>query len=138
MPNQATEFLSSPCPGPPPDPNSKTTTTYSVVVAARLIDKETGQILARFTDWPQPYRYLDFPEPGLEVSIERETSKLTLSVIKPVKGLVLSVQGEGEEVKWSDNALDIMPGDPQVVVAYGLGDRAVSVAYLGHEKGYEV
>jgi len=139
LPNQATEFVSMRCPGPPPDePNSTTTTTHSVVVAARLIDKETGEILARFADWPQPYRYLDFPDPGLTVSIEKETSKVNLSVDKPVKGLVLSVLGKGEEVKWSDNALDIMPGDPQVVVAFGLGERAISVAYLGKERATEV
>lgn len=135
LPNQATEFLSIRCPGPAPkDPKSKTTTTYSIVVAARLMDKETGAVLARTADWPQPYRYLDFPDPGLSVSVKRETGEVTLSVDKPVKGLVLSVSGEGEEVKWSDNALDIMPGDPQVVVAHGLGDRTVSVAYLSKER----
>lgn len=57
---------------------------------------------------------------------------------RPVKGLVLSVvKGEGE-VRWSDNALDVMPGDPQTVVARGLKGEKIFVAYMGNEHGKEV
>ncbi|KAE9410164.1 glycoside hydrolase [Gymnopus androsaceus JB14] len=64
-PNQATELLSTPCLGPPKTGNgsptgyTEWTTTCSVVAGARLLDIETGDVLARFADWPQPYRFLD-------------------------------------------------------------------------------
>jgi len=43
---------------------------------------------------------------------------VALSAKRPVKGIVLEV--EGEEVKWSDQAIDLVPGDPQIVKAVGL------------------
>lgn len=103
------------CPEPPapssalPAPPA-TTRSHSVVVGARLIDARTGDVLARFADWPQPYRYLDFPDPGLRLTVERDN--VLIEVARPAKGLVLSIDG-GDEVGWSDNALDVMPGDPQ-------------------------
>lgn len=36
---------------------------------------------------------------------------VSVLVEKPLKALVLGVEGDGEEVKWSDNGFDIMPGD---------------------------
>lgn len=62
---------------------------------------------------------------------------MRISVQKPVKGLVLSVEeldGDEGEVKWSDNALDVVPHDEQVVVARGLSGRRVRAAWLGKEK----
>ena len=35
--------------------------------------------------------------------------------------------------KWSDNALDIVPGDIQEVLVRGLCGRKVKVAYFGKE-----
>ena len=45
--------------------------------------------------------------------------------------------GRPETVRWSDNALDVFPGDPQVVEVRGLlGKRAkVRAAYMGCERG---
>ncbi|KAJ7625497.1 glycoside hydrolase [Roridomyces roridus] len=142
LPNQATELLAIPCPGPPrdvaaplPTGDKEFTTTYSVVVGVRLLDKETGVVLARYADWPQPFRFhapAVLRAAGLAVEVNGET--VTVTVERPVKALVLSAVGEGEEVKWSDNALDVMPGDPQVVKAKGLGGRKVAIAFLGREK----
>lgn len=139
LPNQSTELLSVPFPEPdlPPDTPSDTpgfdqsvniTRTYSVVVSARLLDAETGELLARNADWPQPYRYLTFNDPGLNMKVDGET--IRIEVQRPVKGLVLSVDGT-PEVKWSDNALDVTPDDPQTVLAEGLGGRNINVRYLG-------
>lgn len=131
--NQTTEIISMSCPEPPapssalPAPPA-TTRSHSVVVGARLIDARTGDVLARFADWPQPYRYLDFPDPGLRLTVERDN--VLIEVARPAKGLVLSIDG-GDEVGWSDNALDVMPGDPQALVARGLAGRRLRVAYLG-------
>lgn len=46
-----------------------------------------------------------------------------------MKGIVLDV--EGHDVKWSDQAIDLVPGDPQVIRAAGLNGRDVKVRFLG-------
>ncbi|KAF7354610.1 hypothetical protein MSAN_01374300 [Mycena sanguinolenta] len=146
-PNQATELLAIPCPGPSrdnftsPTGDAEFTTTYAVVVGARLLDAESGAVLARFSDWPQPLRFVEpvlLRDPKLTVSVDDTSGKVTVSAERPVKGLWLSAVGDGPDVKWSDNALDVMPGDPQVVVAQGLGGRGVGVAFLGKEKAHKL
>lgn len=139
LPNQSTELLSTPCPCPPPRPyhNPAITTSYSVVVGVRLLDLNTGEVLARYADWPQPYRHVDFPRPRLEVRVDGE--RISIDTDKPVKGLWLSVDdNDGDGVKWSDNALDMMPGDTQVIIAEGLRGRAVKVAFMGQENAISV
>jgi len=141
-PNQSTELLAIDCPCPPstwPGPDPAPTTSYSVVVAARLVDRMTGEVIARYADWPQPYRFIDFPDPGLKVTVQPgqgrvQTDSVRVEVSKPLKGLVLSVQGDGAEVKWSENALDIMPNDPQTVIVHGLSGRKLKIAYMGKER----
>ena len=54
---------------------------------------------------------------------------MILSCKKPIKGIILDV--EGEDVKWSDQAIDLVPGDEQVVKASGLNGRSVKARYLG-------
>ncbi|KZV98784.1 glycoside hydrolase family 2 protein, partial [Exidia glandulosa HHB12029] len=140
--NQTTEhLLKFDVPYPPeraPEPQGENedppfTPTWSVVAYAILRDAETGTVLSRIADWPQPYRYVTFPDPGLRISKEDgETLKVEASS-SPLKGLVFSAVGEGPEVKWSDNGLDLWPGDVQVVGAKGLNDRKVRVQYLGSE-----
>jgi beta-mannosidase len=76
-------------------------------------------------------------DPKLSVEVDGTTGKVTVSAERPVKGLWLSALGDGADVKWSDNALDVMPGDPQVVVAQGLNGREVGVAFLGKEKTHK-
>jgi beta-mannosidase len=128
--NQTTELLKIRCPSPPSQDDG-TTASYSVVAAAKLLDLATGEVLSRFADWPQPFRHVDFPEPGIKLSVSGE--EITVEVTTPVKALVLSADGDGKEVNWSDNALDVMPGDKQIVIARGLEDRAIKVAYMGKE-----
>ncbi|KAJ5782117.1 Glycoside hydrolase family 2 immunoglobulin-like beta-sandwich [Penicillium paradoxum] len=102
------------------------------VLAARLwVD---GQIVARDIDWPQPFKYLDFSDRGLEVTPEPGTSAdqqiLRISARKPVKCLVFE---ERENVRISDSAIDVVPGDEQVVTVTGLkeGDLPLGYRYLG-------
>lgn len=54
---------------------------------------------------------------------------VTLETRKPIKGVVLDV--DGEDVKWSDQAIDLVPGDPQVIKAVGLKGREIKVRFLG-------
>lgn len=140
QPNQSTELLSIPCPSPPAKDSSGplVTPSYSVVVGAQLLDPDSSAVIARYADWPQPYRHTDYPDPGLQVEVRGE--EVEVSVRRPVKGLVLSVEdgGNGEEVKWSDNALDVLPGWPQTVRTTRLGGREVKVAYMGKERATRI
>ena len=147
-PNRSTELLSIPCPCPahsdPVDEHeSPTTSSHSVVVHACIIDPTSGAVIARYSDWPQPYRHVEFPDPKLSLLVTADGKQVTISVHRPVKALVLSVDSESGaeddvEVKWSDNALDVVPGDPQTVIARGLGTRRVKVAYMGSEQSHIV
>ncbi|TFY68978.1 hypothetical protein EVJ58_g699 [Rhodofomes roseus] len=133
-PNQSTELLHIPCPCPPSATSSGLgpglTTSHSVVVAARLVDVQTGGILARHADWPQPFKYIDPPDPGLQFN--RTGERISVRADKPVKTLVLSTDDEvGGLVQWSDNALDLVPGDEQVVLARGIGNGVLWYKYFG-------
>ncbi|PLB51612.1 beta-mannosidase B [Aspergillus steynii IBT 23096] len=97
------------------------------VLAARLwVD---GSVTARDVDWPQPFKYLDLSDRGLEVtkgsgSATEQTLKITTK--KPVKCLVFE---ERDGVRVSDSAMDIVPGDEQVVTIKGLGENDAPLKY---------
>lgn len=101
-------------------------TPKAIVVQARLLDSD-GTVLARYSNWPEPWKYLLFPEPGLEIKVDGDEVRLTCS--KPIKGVVLDV--EGDEADWSDNGVDLFPGDEQVVMAKGLKGRKPIARYIG-------
>jgi beta-mannosidase len=87
---------------------------------------------------PEPFKYIHFPTPA-EVNLkivsteatygELQSSILTITVDRPIKGLVLDV--EGPWAKFSDQAIDMFPGDTQVVGVVGLDGRQVKTRYLG-------
>ncbi|KAJ5585288.1 Glycoside hydrolase family 2 immunoglobulin-like beta-sandwich [Penicillium hispanicum] len=98
------------------------------VLAVRLwID---GRIVARDADWPQPLKYLDFADRGLEVKAQKGTTPgqqiLMINARRPVKCLVFE---ERENVQLSDSALDIMPGDEQTVTVSGLSENDSPLKY---------
>ncbi len=124
-PNSSTEIWK----GDVPDQPIRTTdgqVPKPIVVQARLLDTD-GTILARYSNWPEPWKYLIFPEPKLDISVDGD--EVTLKCEKPIKGIVLDV--EGEECKWSDQGIDLFPGDTQVVTAKGLNGRKVKARYIG-------
>lgn len=149
LPNQSTELLQLEVPEPPlientpttnaPRSNGRETTnktrTHEVVASIKLIDPNTGDVLARYVDWPQPYRHIDFPKPNLQLNVVDD--EVEIEVKNPVKCLVLSVDEalsqNGTEVKWSDNGLDVVPGEKIVIKAQRLGGRRVKAAYVGKE-----
>ncbi|KAJ3863761.1 glycoside hydrolase [Lentinula novae-zelandiae] len=143
-PNQAIELRSITCPEPPkrndapPTGYAEWTTSSSVVIGARLLDPENGGVLARFSDWPQPYRFVDIVDPELRINVQNsedtKTSTVSLQVKMPAKCVVLGVAGDDEDPKWSDNALDLMPGDTQIINVHGLEGRDIQASYLGKEK----
>ncbi|KAL5115715.1 hypothetical protein ACEQ8H_006427 [Pleosporales sp. CAS-2024a] len=98
------------------------------VLAARIwID---GEIVSRDVDWPQPLKYLDFDERGLEVMAHGGTIRVRAS--KPTKGLVFE---ERSGVLVHDSAIDVVPGDEQVIHVRGLGqqDPPLKWTFLGKD-----
>jgi beta-mannosidase len=106
-----------------------------VVIGSVLRDAESGEVIARAVDWPQPWISLQLPDPKVEMLVHED--HVVITVQKPVKGLWLYADENGEahdeEVQWSDNGLDILPGERRVIKARKLRGRKVTVAYLGHE-----
>jgi beta-mannosidase len=96
------------------------------VLAAKLWIN--GAIVARDTDWPQPLKYLPFHKRNVRVEVQG--SKMHVSVDRPVKCLVFE---EREGCHLSDSAIDVIPGDPQVIEILGLKpeDEPLSWTYLG-------
>lgn len=85
------------------------------------------------TTRPEPFKYISFPPVhslGLSVKVLPDGESVEVSTAKPIKGLVLDV-AQGEEVKWGDQAIDLVPGDPQVITGKGLKGREVKVRFLG-------
>ena len=85
-------------------------------------------VVARCTNWPQPYRYLAMPKPRLAICVDGDT--ITARADVPVKGLAFYVE-DVDGVEFEDNLLDLVPGDEQTVVARGLAGRAVTWRYYG-------
>ncbi|OCL02433.1 glycoside hydrolase family 2 protein [Glonium stellatum] len=95
------------------------------VLSARLIN-ESGEVVAREADWPQPLKYITFPDRELEVAVRGE--EVVVRARRPVKGLVF-LNGIG----WSDNCLDVIPGDEQRVSAKGLTEN-IEYIYYGKDE----
>lgn len=85
---------------------------------------------------PEPFKYIHFPprvELGLQIEVTDaggSSASVTLSTKQPIKGIILDVDG-AEDVRWSDQAIDLVPDDPQTVTVKGLRARTVHVRFLG-------
>lgn len=66
---------------------------------------------------------------GLKIEVEGDGETVVLASRRPIKGLVLDV--EGPDAQWDDQAIDLVPGDPQVVHVTGLDGRKIQARYLG-------
>lgn len=85
---------------------------------------------------PEPFKFIHFPTPeqvGLKITTSKgegsEDTLVKLTTSIPIKGIILDV--DGEDAKWSDQAIDLAPGDDQVVLVKGLKGRQVKARYLG-------
>ena len=84
-----------------------------------------GKAEATDTAWPQPLKYLDFSNRGVNVEYSSCKTEVRVSTKLPVKGFVFS---ETQGLELSDNGFDIMPGEVQVV---RIGGSSVAKADLG-------
>jgi beta-mannosidase len=96
------------------------------VLAARIW--VNGEIVARDMDWPQPLKYLPFPKRNVKVDVRGDQMHVTVD--RPVKCLVFE---EREGCHLSDSAIDLTPGDEQIVTVRGLkkGEEPLTWTYLG-------
>jgi beta-mannosidase len=80
-------------------------TLEHVVIHASL--RADGAQVSTDTSWPDPLKYLDFSDRGVEVK-HVSPDLVEISAEKPVKGFVFS---ERQGTKLSDNGFDLVPGD---------------------------
>ena len=78
-----------------------------LVASTRLLVR--GEVLARATSWPEPFKYLALPEPAIEVEHVGDQT-LRVRAARPAKGVLLAA---GDGVAWSDNLIDLLPDDEQ-------------------------
>jgi beta-mannosidase len=81
---------------------------------------------------PEPFKFINFPaikDLGFSLKTRSDGESVELSTQIPIKGIILDA--EGEDVEWSDQAIDLVPGDPQIVKAVGLKGRDVKARFLG-------
>lgn len=129
-PNASTELWRGVVPGQPVR-TRESQVPRPIVVSARLLDAD-GVVLGRCSNWPEPFKYIRFPDVkdlGLRITPDEQGEAIVLSAQRPIKGVVLEV--EGEDVKWGDQAIDLAPGDPQTVKVIGLKGRPVKARFLG-------
>jgi len=97
------------------------------VLAARIWIRD--ELVARDVDWPQPLKYLAFEDRGVVVE-HVDNKSILIKADKPTKGLVFE---ERTGVLIHDSAIDVVPGDEQVIQVKGLGpnEEALKWTYLG-------
>lgn len=89
----------------------------NTVVAAYLI--ENGKQVARYVNWPEPLKYTHLQKPkDLKVKISSEGDTLEITAEVPVKGVALETEDNG--VVFSDNCVDIVPGETVSIGVKGL------------------
>ena len=71
-------------------------------ILIHAVIKRDGRVIASDTCWPQPLKYLDFSDRGVEFRASSPT-QITISVHRPVKGFVIE---ETRAMKLSDNGFD--------------------------------
>lgn len=93
------------------------------VVVSEIFDSD-GKLLSHDVDWPQPLKHLTFPDRGLVVEV-RGQEELIVSASKPVKGLFFTNHG----VQWSDNGVDVVPGQELTIICKGLKEEPTWMFY---------
>jgi beta-mannosidase len=141
-PNKSTEIWSGRVPGQPVR-SKESERPKNIVVQARLLDSD-GKVIARYANWPEPFKFIHFPEvpklgfrldvaPG-SASEGDDASIVMMRTDVPIKGVVLDVvdpSAGGRDLRWSDQAIDLCPGDEQTVTVWGLDGRGVHARFLG-------
>lgn len=86
------------------------------VLYGRLFKGE--KVIARVGDWPQPLKYLTFPE--IKITVDTDAGGALLSTNVPVKGIELFTEDSDPDIYFVDNGFDLFPNDPYYVPIRGL------------------
>ena len=93
----------------------------------------SGATLRSSADWPQPLKYISFPDREVEFSVDERT--IFIRAQRPTKGIILDVEGDDDEgIVWSDNGFDIMPGEDVVIHTQGISGRKLVVNWYGEKE----
>ncbi|KAF2713938.1 glycoside hydrolase family 2 protein [Pleomassaria siparia CBS 279.74] len=85
-----------------------------------------GEVVARDVSWPDPIKYLNFPDRGVEVNLS--STSAIVSAKRPVKGFVFQ---ERQGVSLDDNGFDLMPGEKKTVVVAGQSAHDLKWDFVG-------
>lgn len=113
--------------------NSSEVNADSLIILSTSLIDGNGAALARFVDWPEPFRYLNWPK-GTKLTtavvVENEGwETVQIQSNNPVKGVLLNVES-GEMPEWEDNMVDLLPGDRVQVRVKGLEGRKITSRWL--------
>jgi beta-mannosidase len=97
---------------------------HFVIHAALWVD---GAQISSDVSWPDPIKYLDFPDRNVEVKYLTQ-GLVQVSAEKPVKGFVFD---ERQGVTLSDNGFDLIPGDEPRLVQVGGSDDELTWTFVG-------
>ncbi|RCK62291.1 Beta-mannosidase B [Candida viswanathii] len=99
------------------------------IVYLKLI--KDNEVVSRSSDWPQPLRNLPWSKHSANISLDHlGEDTFEISTTTPVKGLELYVPGR--TYVFSDNAIDVFPGDPQQVRIIGLSEADIGQVRYRH------
>lgn len=93
--------------------------------------KTEDQVISTDIAWPQPLKYLDFSDRGVELRALSDSS-VVVSAARPVKGFVFE---ETRGAKFSDNGFDLVPGEEKVVEVTGTKLDSLRYTYIGASEG---
>ncbi|KAK2027593.1 family 2 glycosyl hydrolase [Colletotrichum zoysiae] len=99
------------------------------VVAAYLV--RDGEQIARYVNWPEPLKYLHLQKPkSLKAELAEGGGVVEVSAEVPVKGVALEV--DSDDVAFSDNLVDIVPGEVVRIGVKGASkETKIETRYLG-------
>jgi beta-mannosidase len=99
------------------------------VISAKLL--VNGVVVSMHVDWSQPYKYLSLDnDRGLQVKLAESRRNISISVLKPMKGLVFD---ERPGLWFSDNCFDLVPGEEYSVGVKGLQENELlGWTFLGY------
>lgn len=117
--NRSTELFAMDVPVPVRDAGLEART----VVAAYLLRRD-GARVARYVNWPEPFKYLHLRKPKqLRAELKDGGKTVQVSAEVPVKGLALEC--DDVEVVFDDNSVDIVPGETVSIGVRGASDKTV-------------
>jgi beta-mannosidase len=99
--------------------------TEPVVAELRAL-ADDGTELARDCAWAEPFKFHHLG--GARIDVQATNEGLRLTADRPVKGLWLHAAGS----RFSDNFIDLVPGEPRLVAVEGGPLSAVHVVALDH------